>query len=193
MKKACTFLRMVTVCSVWLSLIAFARAQDLTSSPFAAPTSRTYTTIDGLPSINVTCIFQDRSGYLWVGTRGGLARWDGSDFRSWTYKEGFGSSVGSIGQLKDGRIICCSFRGVYVLDGEHVSPLYTDPRFRFYQREGYVCNDKLYMLLDRVGLDDRSPETRVGYIVCFDPAGQSFTVTDSVRTPSSPLIAMPSG
>ncbi len=35
---------------------------------------------DGLPQSSVNAIVQDRSGFLWVGTFGGLARFDGFDF-----------------------------------------------------------------------------------------------------------------
>lgn len=35
----------------------------------------------GLPQVSVTSIAQDRSGYLWLSTQGGLARFDGSSFR----------------------------------------------------------------------------------------------------------------
>lgn len=36
-----------------------------------------YTTADGLPSARVTTLAQDAAGYLWFGTAGGLARYDG--------------------------------------------------------------------------------------------------------------------
>ena len=39
---------------------------------------------DGLPQISVLSIAQDRDGYLWVGTQGGLARFDGVHFTSFT-------------------------------------------------------------------------------------------------------------
>jgi signal transduction histidine kinase/ligand-binding sensor domain-containing protein len=35
------------------------------------------TTADGLPDIYVTCTFQDSRGFIWFGTREGLARYDG--------------------------------------------------------------------------------------------------------------------
>ena len=35
---------------------------------------------DGLPQNSVTAILQARDGYLWLGTRGGLARFDGINF-----------------------------------------------------------------------------------------------------------------
>ena len=41
---------------------------------------RTWTTEDGLPQNSVEAIVQGREGYLWIGTFGGLARFDGVDF-----------------------------------------------------------------------------------------------------------------
>ena len=41
-----------------------------------------YTTHDGLPSNTIQCTFQDRFGFVWIGTRDGLVRFDGYDFRS---------------------------------------------------------------------------------------------------------------
>ena len=39
-----------------------------------------YTTKDGLPHNTVTCTYKDKEGYLWIGTYGGLSRFDGSHF-----------------------------------------------------------------------------------------------------------------
>ena len=41
-----------------------------------------YTTYEGLPSNTIHCAYQDRFGFLWIGTRDGLSRFDGYDFRS---------------------------------------------------------------------------------------------------------------
>ena len=46
------------------------------------PTISTTLGLDqGLPHIIATAFAQDREGFLWVGTQGGLARWDGYRFR----------------------------------------------------------------------------------------------------------------
>ncbi len=45
-------------------------------------TSRTWQTDDGLPDNRVQAIAQTADGYLWVGTHGGLARFDGLGFTS---------------------------------------------------------------------------------------------------------------
>ena len=41
---------------------------------------RVWTEEDGLPYTGVSAITQTRNGYLWIGTRGGLARFDGARF-----------------------------------------------------------------------------------------------------------------
>ncbi|MGA2653908.1 MAG: two-component regulator propeller domain-containing protein, partial [Terracidiphilus sp.] len=43
---------------------------------------------DGLGNLNVNCIAQDRSGYLWVGTENGLYRYDGSRFQQYGSNDG---------------------------------------------------------------------------------------------------------
>ena len=42
--------------------------------------TRIWQTEDGLPDNAVTAIVQTREGYLWFGTYGGLARFDGASF-----------------------------------------------------------------------------------------------------------------
>lgn len=44
---------------------------------------------DGLPQNTVTSLLQDRRGYLWVGTFGGLVRFDGFEFELFALPSGF--------------------------------------------------------------------------------------------------------
>ena len=48
----------------------------------------TYGTNEGLPQSQVTSITQDNEGYLWVGTFGGLGRFNGKDFVTYSTKNG---------------------------------------------------------------------------------------------------------
>ena len=50
---------------------------------------------DGLPSLSVNAIAQDRTGYLWVGTKDGLARFDGSGFKVFRHIQGDPQSMPS--------------------------------------------------------------------------------------------------
>lgn len=50
---------------------------------------RSYTAIDGLPQSQVMGMVEDNNGYLWVGTQGGgLARFDGREFKVYTTLDG---------------------------------------------------------------------------------------------------------
>jgi len=44
--------------------------------------ARTWTTDEGLPHNDVTHIIQDRTGYIWLATLGGLSRFDGREFKT---------------------------------------------------------------------------------------------------------------
>ena len=39
-----------------------------------------FTTVNGLPDDNVTCMLTDRQGFIWLGTLNGLCRFDGTHF-----------------------------------------------------------------------------------------------------------------
>jgi diguanylate cyclase (GGDEF)-like protein len=47
---------------------------------------------EGIPQSQVTALAQDREGYLWVGTWGGLARFNGSEFKNYFIKYGLRSA-----------------------------------------------------------------------------------------------------
>jgi ligand-binding sensor domain-containing protein/two-component sensor histidine kinase len=47
-----------------------------------------YSTANGLPQSQVTSIEQDHLGYLWVGTLGGLSRFNGKEFRTFSTDDG---------------------------------------------------------------------------------------------------------
>lgn len=50
---------------------------------------------DGLSEKSVTCILQDRKGFMWFGTRNGLNRYDGVEFRIYEFKYGDNTSISS--------------------------------------------------------------------------------------------------
>lgn len=68
---------------IWLFCLAFipfkAGAQHL---PFI-----NYNTHNGLPQIQVQRLYQDSKGYIWVGTKGGLAKFNGSTFQHFLHNE----------------------------------------------------------------------------------------------------------
>lgn len=61
-----------------------------------------YSTESGLPQSQVRAIAQDQEGYLWVGTLGGLAKFNGKEFRSYTREDGLANNkIISLAYLKN--------------------------------------------------------------------------------------------
>ncbi|MHA4808630.1 hybrid sensor histidine kinase/response regulator transcription factor [Flavitalea flava] len=56
---------------------------------------KNYQTGDGISGNTITCITQDRKGFMWFGTRNGLNRFDGSAFRIFRYSQTDPASLGS--------------------------------------------------------------------------------------------------
>lgn len=70
-------------------------------SQHGPPLLRKITVDDGLPQGYISGIVQDSKGFIWIGTRNGLVRYDGKKFRSFYYTPGAkgGLSSGIITQL----------------------------------------------------------------------------------------------
>jgi ligand-binding sensor domain-containing protein len=69
-------------CKIFLALLLF--FGGIYFGLAAAPPNyviRTWQVENGLPQTKVTAVTQTRDGYLWLGTYGGLARFDGVQFR----------------------------------------------------------------------------------------------------------------
>lgn len=49
--------------------------------PEARYSIRHWTPADGLPSNRIQCLLQSKDGYVWIGTQGGLVRFDGVQFK----------------------------------------------------------------------------------------------------------------
>jgi signal transduction histidine kinase/CheY-like chemotaxis protein/streptogramin lyase len=74
---------------------------------------------EGLTNQDVECLMQDRTGFLWVGTDGGLFRYDGHQFRLYTTAQGLPAvPVYAIHQTKDGVIWAGTSDGLARLNGE---------------------------------------------------------------------------
>lgn len=80
---------------------------------------RYFTERDGLPQSNVTCVFQDSKGYIWISSWNGLARYDGSTFRHYKARQGDNCPMPSnrilfIRETREGDILCKCPSGYYL-------------------------------------------------------------------------------
>jgi len=80
---------------------------------------RHYKAEDGLTSNTVSCIIQDRNGFIWIGTEGCLNRFDGHTFKEFSNtKEGkvtlWSSYITSLLEVKNGDIWIGADDGIYI-------------------------------------------------------------------------------
>ncbi|HEX7413134.1 MAG TPA: two-component regulator propeller domain-containing protein [Bacteroidia bacterium] len=77
-----------------------------------------WTIKDGLAQSTIYCIKQDKRGYLWIGTGGGLSSFDGKKFKNYTKKDGLvGNAIRSILEDSKGRLWFGTDEGISVYDG----------------------------------------------------------------------------
>ena len=103
-----------------------------------------WSTGEGLAQSQVRCIAQDHVGYLWVGTLGGVSRFNGRSFKNFSRRDGLLSNqVNSIAMMGDSLIVFGSIGGVTVYDGS------TFRRFLF--PEGFTAAQVNHMLPTAAG------------------------------------------
>lgn len=75
-----------------------------------------YSTSEGLPQSQVTSMTQDSFGYLWVGTYGGLSRFDGNNFTNFGKRNGLLNNRITHLQILDGLLYIGHPQGISVKD-----------------------------------------------------------------------------
>src|SRR5215471_8716701 len=77
-----------------------------------------FTVKDGLPSSYILNVYQDDFGFLWVGTIGGLSRYDGREFINYGLAEGLPSpAVDAIFMDSQKRLWVGTRKGIARLQG----------------------------------------------------------------------------
>ncbi|MCX6271323.1 MAG: histidine kinase [Bacteroidetes bacterium] len=75
-----------------------------------------YSIPEGLVQTQVRCMFQDSRGYIWVGTKGGVSRFDGQRFANFTRSNGLASNfIIQIDEDKQGNICLLTRAGVSLI------------------------------------------------------------------------------
>ena len=96
------------VCGLIVSIAAFSQQYNFIS----------YSVAEGLAQSQVRAICQDDDGYVWVGTLGGLSKFDGINFENFSTDDGLLSNqINSIFKDSKGNIWIGSRGGVTVYDG----------------------------------------------------------------------------
>ena len=106
--------RMPRLFLLWLAVAATASGALAQRLPVAH-----YRLADGLPQMTVGDVVQGPRGYVWFATEGGVARFDGSEFRTFSVADGLPSNwARSLSFDARGRLWVGTVGGLAVLDGE---------------------------------------------------------------------------
>jgi len=81
-----------------------------------------WSTSEGLAQSQVRVFYQDHLGYLWIGTLGGVSRFDGKDFQNYSKQDGLlNNQVNSIFQNAQNEMVFGSIGGLTVFNGQEFS------------------------------------------------------------------------
>lgn len=87
---------------------------------------------DGLVQSNITSLFQDSKGYIWIGTHGGLSRFDGFEFTNYTIFDGLGDNyIVKVIEDMDGYIWVLNQKHINKLDGNNFISYSLDSASKF--------------------------------------------------------------
>ncbi len=137
------------ICLFCLALISVrAGAQHL---PFI-----NYNTHNGLPQIQVQELHQDSKGYIWIGTKGGLAKFNGSSFQQFLHNE----YIYGMDETLDGDLYFFTFHNLYKYDRDtmtNVASLTKLLNRALYERMSLICGkDNCWIFTDTEMLEFRA-------------------------------------
>jgi len=124
---------------------------------------RTLSTKNGLPQSFVSGLVQDNDGFIWIGTRNGLARYDGRDFKVYQNKYNDENSLASnivIGIKKQDNDLWVEYESgeVDILDVKtekirhFINPeMYKDASLRFFRRGWIVGSGNVFWSISLSG------------------------------------------
>lgn len=147
---------------------------------------------DGLSQSSAYCLFQDKKGFIWIGTTDGLSRYDGYAFRHFKYDQGNPHSIGSnelqaLGQDSTGNLLVGTSVGLDLYDHRtecfspipvqgdekpirYVKIIYTDSRGTIWvgTSRGLAIYDQVKKVLVPVDLSPAIPLRQIVYAIAED-------------------------
>ena len=118
----------------------------------SAQTARVYTSENGLPNSQISQVYQDRNGYIWMCSEGGLIRFDGMRFETYRHDRErensiSSSSVNSMLEDSRGHTWVATANGLNLFDTEHSE----FRRFELHDERNSVINPYISALLEVPG------------------------------------------
>ncbi len=97
----------------WYWALLFLLALRPNLAPCQELNFKQFTQAEGLPSNTIYCVVQDRQGFLWFGSDGGLSRFDGNTFQNFNVEDGLtDNEIFEIFEDSDDRLWLHTYNGV---------------------------------------------------------------------------------
>jgi len=85
---------------------------------------RKYSIPEGLAQTQIQSIYQDRNGYMWIGTKGGISRFDGVEFNNFSVRDGLPHNyVGAIYENQLGEVFVIVRNGMAMISKNRCKPI----------------------------------------------------------------------
>ncbi len=138
-RKRLDFVDLLVLILIWCASGVFLFVSGQT--PFLLPIGE-----DELPSETVWCMHQDRLGYVWLATSGGLCRFDGVNIEVFTREDGLRSNnITWISEDSDRNlIISCLRKGLNKVQVGHQPLIEQIGREIYVNADVYVRNDRVF-------------------------------------------------
>lgn len=83
------------------------------------PAYRLFTMREGLSQMKITSLHIDKRGYLWIGTRNGLNKFNGEKFTIFTEADGLAHNrIHAIDEDTYGNLVILTYNGLSIFNGE---------------------------------------------------------------------------
>jgi signal transduction histidine kinase/CheY-like chemotaxis protein/ligand-binding sensor domain-containing protein len=111
--------------AILLTFAPFARAQHYGFRAFGREA--------GLRSLEIQCLYQDRTGFLWVGTQNGVYRYDGGRFTPYGVEQGLpNGSIQALHETDDRTLWVATQKGLARFNGTRFEKVKLDWDYRMY-------------------------------------------------------------
>lgn len=158
---------------------------------------RQYNTDDGLPSSETYTIMEDHSGYLWIGTDNGVARFDGYEFKVFDADDGLEDMVVfGIEEDHKGRIWISTISGrIYYYEDGKFQPFEHNRIIEDIKRSKHLGvlidvtdDEELILSFKNAGFLKVSPSGKTEWLLSFSKRDVYLykSIDDGLLTSSSP-------
>ena len=148
-----------------------------------------YNIENGLPQSTVYSLYQDRLGYLWAGTQGGICRFDGKQFQVWDSQQGLidnhvtaisedadgnvwmGHRSGALSFIKNNKVY--SFHNTRFINNRKINHIYQIKNMLFVATQG----NGLY-IISLAGTSHVTTHIKRGQVMPSDTINQVFLTKD---------------